>query len=85
MRTLLIWKSTRLAQSETRHNVRDLSDLQDLIRTEFADRMIYMEARETDSGDAMDSRLRVSPDDLTDDDFHWLTAPVKNEVRGVKT
>ena len=35
-------------------------------------------------GAAYDSRVRVSPEDLTVDDFDWLTAPVKNEVRGVR-
>ncbi len=85
MGSLLIWKTSRMVHSETRHTVRDLADLIDLVRTEFSDRMIYIEARENDStGTAYDSRVRVSPEDLTVDDFDWLTAPVKNEVRGVR-
>lgn len=84
MLSLLIWKRGALSQSETRHSVRDLDDLRDLIRSEFSDRMIYMEARDSGSGDAIDSRVRVSPDDLTEEDFFWLTAPVKNEARGVR-
>ncbi len=85
MGSLLIWKTSRMVQSETRHTVRDLEDLIDLVRAEFSDRMVYIEARENDSsGAAYDSRVRVSPEDLTADDFDWLTAPVKNEVRGVR-
>ncbi len=85
MGTLLIWKTSRFNHSETRHPVRDREELVDVLRTEFSDRMIYIEARGTDgSGRPLDSRVRVSLDDLTDEDFDWLTAPVENEVRGVR-
>lgn len=85
MGTLLIWKTSRLNQSEARHSVRDLEDLIDLLRAEFSDRTVFIEARATDGTErALDSRIRVSPDDLTDEDFAWLTASVKHEVRGVR-
>ena len=85
MATLLIWKTSQFNRSETRVTVRDLDDLIDLVRSEFSERMIFLEAREGDgSGPAKESHVRVAADDLTDDDFHWLTAPVKNEVRGVR-
>ena len=85
MGTLLIWKTSRLNQSEARHTVRDLEDLVDLLRTEFSDNMIFIEARGTDgSPRAHESRVRVSPGDLTDEDFAWLTASVKHELRGVR-
>lgn len=83
MGTVLIWKINQLNRSETRHSVHDLADLIDLVRAELSDRAVYVEARDG-KGSALESHLRVSPDDLTDEDFTWLTAPVTSEVRGVR-
>lgn len=80
--TLLIWKNSRLGTSETRHNVADLDDLRELLATELGDRILYLVARSEDD-ETLDQRLRSSISDLTDEDFHWLTAPVAHEVRGV--
>lgn len=81
---LLIWRQGRMGRSESRRDVRGLDDLRDLLRVEFGAQVFYIEARGAGSDETLDSRLRFSPEDLTDDDFHWLTAPVRDQVRGVR-
>ena len=85
MHTLFIWKSTRDGRSEACHYVRNLADLKDLIETELRGRPFHLQARPTDDPDEIvDDRLRSSADDMTDDDFHWLTATVAGELRGIR-
>lgn len=85
MHRLLVWKSNLNGFAETRYSIRDLEDMRDLIRSELRDRMLYIEARELDDrGETIDSRLRVSADDMTDEDFRWLTAASRDQVRGVR-
>ena len=85
MGTLLIWRNGVDGPSETRR-VTDLEDLRDLVRVEFGSRITYVVARELDGlGETLDQHLRLSPDDLTDEDFRWLTAPVSHQVRGVSS
>jgi len=81
---LLIWRQGRMGRSESRRDVRGLEDLRDLLRVEFGAQVFYIEARGTSGEEPLDSRLRFSPEDLTDEDFRWLTAPVRDEVRGVR-
>ena len=52
---------------------------------EFSNRILYMESRRSDIADQIvSSHLRSSADDLTEDDFHWLTATTPDELRGLR-
>ena len=85
MDTILVWSQQGYGRSETRHVVSGLDDMRDLIATQLSGRLLYLEARAVDGGDeVLDSRLRIAVDDLTGEDYSWLTAPVRNEVRGVR-
>lgn len=85
MRKLLVWKSGLNGFSESRYDVCDLEDLRDLVRAIFRGRLTYLEARRACGRDeTIDSRLRTSAEDFTHEDFLWLTAPPRDEVRGVR-
>lgn len=85
LETLFIWKTTRFGLSETCHMVRSLEDLRDLVASELRDRIIYLEARQADAPDEIvSSHLRSSIEDLTDEDFRWLTTHVGREIRGLR-
>jgi hypothetical protein len=85
LHTFFIWKTSRFGLSETRHVVRNLGDLRDLLDSELRDRVLYLEARQLDDSDeVLSSHLRSSAEDLTEDDFRWLTDGVRSEMRGVR-
>jgi hypothetical protein len=85
LQTIFFWKSTRYGLAETRHVVGNLADLRETIAMEFSNRILYMESRRSDIADQIvSSHLRSSADDLTEDDFHWLTATTPDELRGLR-
>lgn len=84
MQSILLRKMRGQFWSESRHFVADLSELRDFVASELNGQMMYLEARELDEAKTLASHFRLSADDLTDDDFQWLTASVRNEVRAVR-
>jgi hypothetical protein len=84
--SILLWSDHQWRLSATRHLVRDLDDLRDVLASQLGGgRVFYLESRPADEADqVLESHLRFSIDDVTSEDFRWLTAAVRDEVRGVR-
>lgn len=83
MRSFLLWTGSQLGRSETRHFAADLDELRELILVRLHGRVLYLEAR-GDSSETLDLKVRSSADDLTEDDFLWLTDAAAKEHRGIR-